>query len=293
MPDSRPIGVACALALALALAQALALTHAPVPPRTERTSLEGFDFRRRAATQLRLPPWLREISDLTVTADGRLLAVGDERGVVAELDPRRGTIVKTFSLGSPPIRDDFEGLAVADGRIFLLTSTGRLYETREGADGTVVPYTTHDTGLRARCELEGLAYEPSDRSLVLACKQSFDQGLRDAVTLWRWPIAGREHGAARRVSVPMAAVTRGMHAQSFNPSAVAREPRSGHYVLIAGRQRILAELTPDGRVVAIRELDHRLHPQPEGIAFLGDSAVIISDEGGSGHATLTRYSRVR
>jgi hypothetical protein len=64
-------------------------------------------------------------------------------------------------------------------------------------------------------------------------------------------------------------------------------------VAVAGPQRVIAEFTPAGAVVATRQLHRRLHRQPEGIAFLGDSAVLISDEGGKGRATLTLYPRVQ
>jgi hypothetical protein len=64
---------------------------------------------------------------------------------------------------------------------------------------------------------------------------------------------------------------------------------NGEYVL----GRVIAEFTPAGAVVATRQLHRRLHRQPEGIAFLGDSAVLISDEGGEGRATLSLYPRVQ
>jgi hypothetical protein len=44
-------------------------------------------------------------------------------------------------------RGDFEGLAYAKDRFFLLESSGRLYEFREGAEGGHVDYTAHDTHL--------------------------------------------------------------------------------------------------------------------------------------------------
>jgi len=299
-PGLRPTlgaaGTVCVVALALAVAHVLArgAPHPPFSPRVPHAAaLDGFDFRRSAAAQVRLPHVLREVSDLAVTSDGRMFAVGDEQAVVFELDVQRGAIVKEFALGAPAVRADFEGIAVAEGRVFLLTSAGILYEAREGADRTAVPYATYDTGVGARCELEGLAYDPADHALLLACKASHAAVRRDVITVARWSIPGRGLLPAGRPAPSVASATRGTDARDFNPSAIAREPRSGHWVLVAGRQRLLAELAPDGAVIAVRTLDRRLHPQPEGIAFLGDTAVLISDEGGGGRATLTRYSRVR
>jgi uncharacterized protein YjiK len=275
------------------LAVALAAWSAAALAIRDRAVLDRFDFRKGGAAQARLPHSLREISDLSVSADGRVFAVNDERGIVFELDGRRGTVVKSFSLGAPAIRGDFEGLTIVDGRFFLITSEGRLYETREGEDRAAVAYTSYDTGLRAKCEIEGLTYEPSDRSLIIACKRPYDPALRGFVTLFRWSIDRKGLATQPRISIPLEEVIRGTGAKGFSASAVVREPSTGHYVAVAGPQRVIAEFTPAGAAVAARQLHRRTHRQPEGIAFLGDSAVLISDEGGAGSATLTLYPRVQ
>ncbi len=267
-------------------------------PPAARAALDTVDLRSSAAIRVALPDALREISGLATTADGRLITHGDERAIVHELDARRGRSVRTFALDGRR-RGDFEGVAVVDDRLFLMTSDGWLYETRAdaGRDGASTSATAYDTGLGASCELEGLAYEPSDRSLLRGCKHPRTRALRGRVTLFRWSVdrraSGRPSAASVAVSVAESAATRGTGAGAFATSAVERDPRTGHYVLVAGPQRLLAEVTPAGVVVATRRLDHALHPQPEGIAFLGDSALLIADEGGSGRATLTRYPRTR
>ncbi len=283
----------CAALANAAGAQGAATRGAP-----ERAELDAYDLREGRGTQLKLPHELREVSGLAVTGDGRLLAHGDERGVVYELDPRRGTVVKAFSLGTPPPRDDFEGIAVAGARVFLVTSGGRLYETREGADGAAVPFTVRDTGLGAACEIEGLAYEPADGTLIVPCKRPRgagrqDAALRGSVTLFRWSLARNALAAPPRVAAPVAAVVRGTGLTAFHPSSVERAPRTGHYVIVAGPQHALVEVTAAGVVVAVRELSARAHPQPEGITFVGDSTLLIADEGGSKRGTLTAYRRVR
>jgi hypothetical protein len=88
-------------------------------------------------------------------------------------------------------------------------------------------------------------------------------------------------------------VMRGVRGKAFSPSAVARMSETGNFVVLAGRQGLIAEITPAGAVVGTRALERRLHPQPEGIAFLGDSLLVISDEGGKGQGTLTLYPRAK
>ena len=59
-------------------------------------------------------------------AGNRLLAHDDEWGVVVEIGYRDGSVVKAFSLraGRDPVADDFEGIAAAEGHIYLVTSFG-------------------------------------------------------------------------------------------------------------------------------------------------------------------------
>ena len=286
---SVPIAVATVMVLRQDARSEQGTPRAPAA----RNVLASFDLRPEAAVSLRLPQALREISGFAMTADGRLLAHGDERGVVSELDVRTGAIVKSFSLGNPPVRADLEGIAVAGERLFLIAATGQLFETREGGNGAAVQHNSIDTGFGAHCELEGMTYNPTDQTLIIGCKEPKDRARRAQITLFRWSIARRAPASPDRISVPSADVLRGLGAKRFSPSAIEREPRTGNYLIVAGPQSLIAEITPAGAFVAARALDGGTHRQPEAIAFLGTDALLIGDEGGSRRGTLTRYPRVR
>jgi hypothetical protein len=74
--------------------------------------------------QWKLPKRLKEISGLALTPDERLLAITDEQAVVYELDYAEGRVIKSFWLGDPIVRGDFEGIAVLEDTVWLLTSDG-------------------------------------------------------------------------------------------------------------------------------------------------------------------------
>ena len=109
---------------------------------------------------------------LAMTDDQRLLTHNDEAGIVYEVDFEQGKIVKSFGLVNRGvvISDDFEGIAAAEGLIYMVTSTGRVFEFSEGADGERVSFRAYDSGVGRACEIEGLAYEPRERALLLLCK---------------------------------------------------------------------------------------------------------------------------
>ena len=92
-----------------------------VPP----TLTERYDFDNpsgRASLQHRVD----EASGLAATDDGRVFTHGDEEAEVFEIDLSDGSVVKQFSMGVPVLEGDFEGIAIAGDRFFLISSRGLL-----------------------------------------------------------------------------------------------------------------------------------------------------------------------
>ena len=252
--------------------------------------LEYYGLRADEAAPRELPRRLREISGLATTADHRLLAHNDEAGIVFEIDARDGSVVKEFQLADvgDPVADDFEGIAVAEGRIYLVTSAGRLYECREGADGASVLFQVYATGAGRDCEIEGLAYDGGRRELVLMCKNARRDGLRGQLAMVRWSIDEKALRGEPTV-IPVANFVRHIGANRFQPSGIERHPVSGNWFVVAARQGSIAEVTPDGEVLDVRRFEAPWHRQVEGIAFAPDGALIVADEGGRARGTLTVY----
>lgn len=267
-------------------------SRASAPPQASSVT-ERFDFREKAAEHAKLARSLREISGLAVTHEGRLFGHGDERGIVAQVDGCRGSTQKSFALGRPPVRADFEGIAIVGERFFLITSAGRLYETREGPDGGLVRFTMVDTRFGQSCEVEGLAYEPADRVLLIGCKRALHPDLRGNVVILRWALDRAAPASPIALTIPLKEVIAKGGGRSFSTTSIERDPRTGNYVLIAGPERLLLEVTPKGAVVGTQQLRHKFHSQAEGVTFLGDSVLVIADEGGNGDATLTCYRHAR
>ena len=234
-----------------------------------------------------LPHDLDEISGMALTSDGRLLAEGDERGQITEVDYRRGTIVKQFGVGHPTIKGDFEGIAIVNDVVFLLESNGTLYEFREGKNGEHVDYTTHDTRLGKECEFEGLAYDSTLGSLLLACKNVGIKHLRDHLVIYRWKIGG---GGDRlsQLTVPLKDIVPALGEKELHPSDIAIDPVNGNYLLVASIEKSMVEITPDGKVVFARKLPGD-HDQAESVAITRDSILIIGDEAKHQPAIITLY----
>ncbi len=236
-----------------------------------------------------LPKQLKEISGLAFSADERLFAHNDERAVIHQIDWQHGNIVKTFSLGDPALRDDFEAIAIAGNDFYLITSTGILYRFNEGADGAHVPYTRIDTGLGARCEVEGLAYDARRNVLLVACKTPRSAELKGKVAVFAWSLEQQALDPTASFAVPVAAILDRLSLKHFSPSSIEVARDGTHLWLLSARQGALVEVGLDGQLVTATRLPVKLHPQPEGLAIAADGRFIISDEAVQGDAMLAIY----
>lgn len=235
-----------------------------------------------------LPEDLREVSGIALTADGRLLAHSDERGRIYVIDPRRGMVVKTFSVGGKSgVVADFEGITTSGDDIYMLVSNGTIYKFREGADGASVPFTKLDTGLGRECEFEGITIDPDSAWFVLPCKSIKKKNMRGQLVIYRWRPDGAE-ASVSVMTVPLVDAVGSNGWKRLSPSDIAIDPLTGNYVLITGPEKALIEISSAGEVVQSRRLPGRLQ-QPEGIAISRDGILMISDESVTKAADITLY----
>ena len=103
---------------------------------------------------VKLSKQLSEISGLTMNHDSELFAHNDEKSIVYQLDYQNGDILKKFTVGKKPIKEDFEGITFANNLFYLVTSNGDIYEFPEGDNGEEVKYEKYKTFLVADNNVE-------------------------------------------------------------------------------------------------------------------------------------------
>jgi uncharacterized protein YjiK len=238
--------------------------------------------------QWSLPDRLREISGLALTPDQRLLAIDDEQAVVYELDYEDGRIVKSFAFGNPVMRGDFEGIAVLQDKVWIMTSDGTLFAATEGEDGRAVNYEKFTTGHGDYCELEGLAQDRAANTLLLACKETHSKN--DSLMAFEWLVSPDGIEFSRSIILPGQAIAERIGRKRVNPSGIAIDPANRDWLMVAARQRALLRLTSDGglsEAIILPKKDR--HRQAEGIEMTGDGRLLIADEGGNGKGRLAVY----
>jgi len=240
--------------------------------------------------QWSLPGRLNEISGLALTQDQRLLTVDDEVGIVYELNYDDGRLVKAFALGKPTVKNDFEGIAVLDQLVYLVTSKGRLYVAAEGADGQRVSFDNWKTGLGKQCEIEGLAQSDSRSRLYLLCKGVYRNADIVGLTIFSWSPARQQVMEDESVLLPAREIAQKLRVDRISPTGLTIDADSGNFIIVAARERALIEITEDGKLVEAKKftLDSR-HRQAEGIELTSDGRLLITDEGGTHKARLAVY----
>jgi uncharacterized protein YjiK len=274
--------VRAAVSIALMLS---ACADPALPAAQTGSSSSAFDA--MPTRQWRLPSPLDEISGLAVSADGRLFAHGDERAVIYEIDPTQGRLASTFTVGTPET-GDFEGLAITpDGAFWLATSRGELLTFRQGRDGERVAFERFDSGLRDVCEVEGLAYLPTDESLILACKHMKGREMDGQLKLYAWR-PGSDATPWR--SFRGSDVARAAAVSEFQPSSLEIDASTGDLFVLSARDGAVARFGADGVLRNAWPLGAQ-HAQAEGLTFLPDGSLVIADEGARGPALLSIYER--
>ena len=273
------------------LAMAFSLLMVTACEGQQQRSPDGYALAAKPHS-VELTHTLREISGLAADTKGRLFAHDDERGVVYHLDAMTGSVLKRFILGRSMVTEDFEGIAIAGHYMYLVTSAGVLYQFREGKDGQRVEYRVIRTGLNRDNNVEGLCYDSDSNSLLLACKGNPGKGYRDKRAVYAFDLQRQTLEPRPRLLLDerrLKSIAKGKHVQ---PSGIERHPFTGNYFIVASQGSMLVEMTPKGKMVSAARLDADRHAQPEGITFLPNGDLLISDEGKKhGRLTLYRYGK--
>ncbi|MBW3127149.1 SdiA-regulated domain-containing protein [Hymenobacter profundi] len=272
------------------------LTTSP-PVSAGSPAASAYNFTRPAVTYA-VPPELQELSGHTLVGDEQLAGIEDESGTLYFYNLRTQRLDSTVQFGP---KGDYEDVARVPGGYLILRSDGTLFKR----SGRVT--TTYATGLSAANEPEGLTYDASSQTLLVACKGEPGAGLGDtkravyrlnptsyrieptpAYVLDIEAILARSPDAARRGK----AAKKAGRLSQFAPSAVAVHPRTHHVFVLSARGNDLVELDAQGRLVAAQTLDPARFPQPEGLAFAPNGDLLVSSEAGSkkGQGRLYRFT---
>ncbi len=255
---------------------------------SQATALSHYDLADLTVPQIDLPRELSEVSGLTVTPEGHLLAHNDEEGIVFQINPGTGAIVKRFSLGNGFVEDDFEDIACAGTMLYMVSSGGTIYEFTEGNDRERKKFKTYKTKLTAKNDVEGLVYDASSNSLLLACKGDPGKGLGDVRAVYSFVLGSKSLKEKPQFVLSLEDVAHKTDKGRLGPSGIAKS-HAGTFFIIASDGGAIVEVDLKGNVAEIKRIPKKTNSHPEGIAFLPNRDMILCNDGQGGKGTIVLY----
>jgi len=236
---------------------------------------------------------LSEISSLAYSnEDNTFITNNDESGHIFILDPNSFKIISREKFAK---RGDYESIEKIGDDIIVCKNTGKLYFYNETSKET----TTYNTELSAKNDVEGLCYEKSSNSLLLACKGhplAKTDSKKNEKCIYKFDLEQKKLISEPFLSISdselksYVASTFANKSKSklkklknkvkyFSPSGIAIHPVSGDYFLISAKGSLLVIIGKNKVLKEIAFLNNKTNPQPEGICFDKKNNLYISTEG--------------
>jgi uncharacterized protein YjiK len=264
-----------------------------------------YDFRSPDASVV-LPAVLQEVSGITLTDSNMLACIQDENGILFLYDLAKNKISRQLEFFS---NGDYEGIARVMDTIYVLRSDGMLIEIAgfRSDNAIVTPFTTDIPSK----DNEGLCYDSENGRLLIACKESTGKGdlSKDkryvfgfdlkSKSLIEEPVfsfdiqALKEFAINNGISLPMKGKKKGPQEPvlRFQTSGIAIHPLTHKLYLLSSEDFLLSVFDRNGNIDNMVRLNMGLFNQPEGITFMENGDLLVSNEGqGKGPATLRRFS---
>jgi len=237
-----------------------------------------YDF-AHPAQEMKLAKSLREISGLSYYKDNLLMCVNDEEGKIFIYDFTKEEIVDEIKFGKA---GDYEGIEIVGEEVFVMKSNGKIkvFGLKNDSEREI------DCSNEDVVEYEGLGYDASTNSLLLATKEHTKTKDQEKI-IYSYSLAKQELN--KRFVITKNMVTGQNGKADFRPSGIAVHPLTNDIYIVASQGKKLLVLSKEGVKKSLIELDDKLFRQPEGICFTPEGNLYISSEGGDKKGYILKF----
>jgi hypothetical protein len=233
-----------------------------------------------------MPASLQEISGIAFYKENpdTVYAEQDEDGKVFYLKPGDHH-AEAYKFGK---HGDYEDIAISNDFVIMLKSNGALFTFpfadlhQEGTERVV-----EWKDLLPKGEYEGMYADEASGLIYIICKNCPDENDKKIAKGYILQLNNQgqlsQHGNFD-VNVKDIDKLLGTKKIDFRPSALAQNPRTKEWYIVASIGKILVVTDPNWNVTAVYNLNPALYVQPEGIAFDKNNNLYISNEGGDLHS---------
>ena len=269
-----------------------------------KTTLDLYDLDHPTFKD-KLPGKLEEVSGVTAVSASAVACVQDEDGIVFIYDLAKKDVTRKIHFGKG---GDYEEVSLAKDVLFVLRSDGVLFKLDHWQHNDP-QVTTYNTSLPTR-DNEGLGFDPQSGRLLIAPKSHLGKGhkAKDQRPIFAFDLQtdtllpepafvfsvddiqdfaesrAKEHaGKGKKKHKSEWSRLR------FLPASIAVHPISFEIFVLSGTDRLLASFDRQQNVTGVAALKPKLFRQPEGVAFLPNGDMVITNEGDGKKATLLRF----
>jgi uncharacterized protein YjiK len=256
----------------------------------------GYDVNSPDETIV-LPGILHEISGLTRIDDNNFACIQDEKGIIFFYNLSAKGITRQIPFSK---KGDYEGIARAGDTLFVLESDGILYEVDNfDTDSIVVmPFTS---GVDSK-NSEGLCFDRKNDRLLIAPKENplKGPGSKNKREIYGFSLRSmkledepvfmfdidslKDYAEYNGVDLHVKGKKQKSSSKTiikFRPSAIGIHPLTGDIYILSSEDFMLFIFTKNGGIKHVVKLNPLKFPQAEGITFLENGDMLISNEGQS------------
>jgi uncharacterized protein YjiK len=219
-----------------------------------------------------LPNKLKEISGLSTFSDNEIICVNDEQGKIFVYDFNKEKITNTLEFGKAA---DYEGVEIVGNIVYVLNSNGKI----KAFNMNTLEAENINCSQSEVDEYEGLGYDNSTNSLLLAAKE-----MKGNKKIYSYDLGQKSLNVRFEISENL--IDKNGFGREFKPSGIAIHPTTGHIFILASSGKKLLVLDADGTKIKQYNLAEKLFPQPEGICFNTQGDLFISNEGKTGQSNI-------
>lgn len=261
-------------------------------------STNGYDF-TSPEFELKLPEILLEISGLTDIDNQTVACVQDEKGIVFLYDLKNNKIKKQFEFDKD---GDYEGITRIGNSLYVLRSDGKLFEI-DNYKNEAFKVNEYDTEIPV-ANNEGLGYDPINNRLLIAGKSepkgdeykdikavfAFDLNTKTASKKPVYEFSEQQIKEFVKKHDTQSDKNKDDEPKvKINPSGIAVHPSTGKLYVLSSKGNLIYIFNQNSEVETVHHLDKKMFNQPEGITFLDNGDMLISNEGGKEQPTILLF----
>ena len=265
----------------------------------------GYDFSNPDEIII-LPAILHEISGITAIDNSSIACIQDENGIVFFYDLQSEKISRQINFYGD---GDYEGIAFTGSVLYVLRSDGLLLEiTNLKSSGKANAISLNSI---MGFDNEGLCYDNKNERLLIAPKNKpgKEAGIKGDRAVFGYDLIKREFIKEALYGFDVKSITKfavennvyklkknkkknkyELPDLKFRPSSIAIHPLTGRLYIISSADPLLAVFNINGNIEQIIRLDKKIFNMPEGITFLSNGDILVSNEGEKQNATLIRLN---